>query len=51
LGAARSRAVGTAAAGIVQRLSPRLELFSTASAQTGRDDHRESIATGMRLRF
>lgn len=50
-GATRSRAVGTAAAGIVQRLSPRLELFSTASAQTGRDDHRESIATGMRLRF
>jgi uncharacterized protein with beta-barrel porin domain len=51
VGAARARAVGTAAAGIVQRLAPRLELFSTISAQTGRDDHRESIATGMRLRF
>ena len=51
LGAARTRAVGTATAGIVYRLTTGLDLFSTASAQTGRDDHRESISTGVRLRF
>jgi hypothetical protein len=38
-----------------RRLCPRLndgiELFSIVEAQTGRDDHRESISTGVRLWF
>ena len=33
------------------RLNDGIELFSTVEAQTGRDDHRESISTGVRLRF
>ena len=28
-----------------------LELFSAIDAQTGRDDHRESVMSGVRLRF
>ncbi|HEX8421603.1 MAG TPA: autotransporter outer membrane beta-barrel domain-containing protein [Sphingomonas sp.] len=51
LGATRTRAVGTATAGIAYRLTTGLDLFSTVSAQTGRDDHRESVSTGVRLRF
>ena len=51
LGAGRARAVGTIAAGLVQRVTDGLDLFSTVSAQTGRDDHREAISTGVRLRF
>jgi uncharacterized protein with beta-barrel porin domain len=51
LGASRARAVGTASAGVTYRLAPPLDLFSTVSAQTGRDDHREAIGTGVRLRF
>lgn len=51
LGASRARTVGTASAGIAYRFSNGLDLFSTASAQTGRDDHQETISTGVRLRF
>lgn len=51
LGASRARAVGTASAGLSYRLTAGLDLFSTASAQTGQDDHREAISTGVRLRF
>jgi hypothetical protein len=50
-GAQRARAVGTAAAGVSYRLGGGLDLFSTVAAQTGRDDHQESISTGVRLRF
>jgi hypothetical protein len=51
VGASRARLVGTAAGGIGYRLSSGLDLFTTASAQTGRDDHQETITTGVRLRF
>jgi len=51
LGAQRARAVGTAAAGVSYRMAGGLDLFSTVAAQTGRDDHQESISTGVRLRF
>lgn len=50
-GASRARAVGTVSAGLTYRLTSGLDLFSTASAQTGRDDHQEAITTGVRLRF
>ena len=51
LGAARAQVVGTASAGVAYRLPSGVELFSTVEAQTGQDDHRESVATGVRLRF
>lgn len=51
VGASRASVVGTAAAGIDYRLSAAVNLFSAATAQTGRDDHQESITTGVRLRF
>ncbi|WP_380784337.1 autotransporter outer membrane beta-barrel domain-containing protein [Sphingomonas sp. R86520] len=51
LGAPRSQVVGTASAGVAYRLPSGVELFSSVEAQTGRDDHRESISTGVRLRF
>jgi len=51
LGAARSRVVGTASAGVAYRFANDLDLFSTAAAQTGRDDHAETISTGVRFRF
>ncbi len=51
LSAPRAQVVGTASAGIAYRLPSGVELFSSVEAQTGRDDHRESIATGVRLRF
>ncbi|MET0374793.1 MAG: autotransporter domain-containing protein, partial [Rhizorhabdus sp.] len=51
LGAPRAQVVGTASAGVAYRLPTGLELFSTVEAQTGQDDHRESISTGVRLRF
>jgi len=51
LGAARSRAVGTASAGVAYRFANGLDLFSTAATQTGRDDHQETISTGIRLQF
>ena len=51
IGASRTRAVGVATGGIGYRLSSGLELFSTVSAQTGENDHREAISTGLRLRF
>jgi len=50
-GTQRARAVGTAAAGVSYRLAGGLDLLSTVAAQTGRDDHQESISTGVRLRF
>ena len=51
LGAARSRMVGTAAAGVGYRLPSGLHLFASASSQTGKDDHQESITAGVRLPF
>ncbi|MGN7161564.1 autotransporter outer membrane beta-barrel domain-containing protein [Sphingomonas sp. SAFR-052] len=51
LGAGRAQAVGTVAAGLVQRVTDGLDLFSTASAQTGSSDNRAAISTGVRLRF
>ncbi len=51
LGAPRAKVTGTASAGVAYRLPSGVELFSTVEAQTGQDDHRESIATGVRLRF
>lgn len=51
VGASRASVVGTAAAGVDYRLSAAVNLFSAATAQTGRDDHQESITTGVRLRF
>ncbi len=51
VGAARAALVGTAAGGVAYRLANGLDLFTTASAQTGRDDHQETITTGVRLRF
>ncbi|WP_132910877.1 autotransporter outer membrane beta-barrel domain-containing protein [Sphingomonas sp. BK235] len=51
LGASRAPVVGTAAAGIDYRLAGGVDLFSAASAQTGRGDHQETITTGVRLRF
>ena len=51
LGAPRTQVVGTASAGVEYRLPSGVELFSSLEAQTGRDDHRESISTGVRLRF
>jgi hypothetical protein len=51
LGAARADLVGTAAAGLAYRLSTGLDLFSSVASQTGRDDHQESMTTGVRLRF
>ena len=51
LGAPRAQVVGTASAGVAYRLPTGVELFSMVEAQTGQDDHRESISTGVRLRF
>jgi len=51
LGAPRAKVTGTASAGVAYRLPGGVELFSTVEAQTRQDDHRESIATGVRLRF
>lgn len=49
--AARARVVGTAAGGVSYRLPHGVELFATASSQTGTDDHQESVSGGVRLRF
>ncbi|WP_313534435.1 autotransporter outer membrane beta-barrel domain-containing protein [Sphingomonas sp.] len=49
--AARSRVVGTAAGSMSYRLPHRIELFATASWQTGTDDHQEAASGGVRLRF
>lgn len=51
LGAQRAPVVGTVAAGIDYRLTETLGVFATAASQTGRDDHQESVAAGVRLRF
>lgn len=51
LGAQRARVVGTAAASISYRLPSGLDLFVTANSQAGRDDSRESVSVGARLRF
>ncbi|MDR6136423.1 hypothetical protein QE361_003430 [Sphingomonas sp. SORGH_AS802] len=50
-GASRAPLVGTVTGGVAYRFAGGLDLFSTASAQTGRDDHQETITTGLRLRF
>ncbi len=51
VGAGRTELVGTAAGGVAYRLPSGLDLFASASAQTGRDDHQETISAGVRLRF
>ncbi|WP_294268389.1 autotransporter outer membrane beta-barrel domain-containing protein [uncultured Sphingomonas sp.] len=51
LGAARAPLVGTATGGVAYRFANGVDLYATGSAQTGRDDHQETIAAGLRLRF
>lgn len=51
IGASRAELVGTASAGVGYRPSDAIEIFAGASAQTGRDDHQESITAGVRARF
>ena len=51
VGAARNALIGTAAGGVGYRLPSGVDLFASASAQTGRDDHQETITAGVRLRF
>jgi uncharacterized protein with beta-barrel porin domain len=51
LGARRTRLVGTASGGISYRLKNGLDIFATASSQTGSDDNQESVSSGVRLRF
>lgn len=51
LGAQRAPLVGTATAGVAYRFANGVDLYATGSAQTGRDDHQETIAAGLRLRF
>ncbi len=51
VGAQRSELVGTAAGGVAYRLPGGLDVYASASAQTGRDDHQETITAGVRLRF
>lgn len=50
-GAQRAKMVGTVSAGLSYRFESGLELFSAVEAQTGSDDHRESVMSGVRLRF
>jgi len=50
-GAARTDVVGTLSGGASYRLPNGLDLFATAAAQRGGDDHRESVSGGVRLRF
>ncbi|MAW99844.1 MAG: autotransporter protein, partial [Sphingomonas sp.] len=51
VGAQRAAAVATASAGLSYRLKGGIDLFATASAQSGRDDHQQSASAGMRVRF
>jgi len=51
LGAGRAPLVGTATGGVAYRFRNGIDLYATGSAQTGRDDHQETIAAGLRLRF
>jgi len=51
LGAARAPLVGTATGGVAYRFANGVDLYATGSAQTRRDDHQETIAAGLRLRF
>lgn len=51
VGASRAALVGTASAGVGYRPSDAIEIFAGAAAQTGRDDHQESITAGVRARF
>ncbi len=51
LGAPRAQVTGTASASVAYRLRSSVQLFSTIEAQTGHDDYRESITTGVRLQF
>jgi outer membrane autotransporter protein len=51
VGASRAELVGTASAGVGYRPSDAIEIFAGAAAQTGRDDHQESITAGVRSRF
>ncbi|WP_336869353.1 autotransporter outer membrane beta-barrel domain-containing protein [Sphingomonas sanguinis] len=51
LGAARAPLVGTATGGVAYRFANGVDLYATGSAQTGCDDHQETITAGLRLRF
>ena len=51
LGATRAPLVGTATGGVAYRFANGVDLYATGSAQTGRDDHQETITAGLRLRF
>ncbi len=50
-GASRAPLVGTAAGTVAYRFGAGVDLFATASAQTGEDDHQEAITAGVRLAF
>ncbi|WP_197075391.1 autotransporter domain-containing protein [Sphingomonas sp. Ag1] len=50
-GASRAPLVGTAAGTVVYRFGAGVDLFATASAQTGTDDHQEAIMAGVRIGF
>ena len=50
-GASRAPLVGTAAGTVAYRFGAGVDLFATASAQTGTDDHQEAIMAGLRIGF
>ncbi|WP_433911465.1 autotransporter outer membrane beta-barrel domain-containing protein [Sphingomonas yabuuchiae] len=50
-GASRTPLVATATGGVAYRFTGGVDLYATGSAQSGRDDHQETIAAGVRLRF
>ena len=51
LGASRTPLVATATGGVAYRFTSGVDLYATGSVQSGRDDHQETIAAGVRLRF
>jgi outer membrane autotransporter protein len=50
-GPSRAAVVGTAAGTVACRFAGSVDLFATASAQTGKDDHQEAITAGVRIGF
>lgn len=50
-GASRAALVGTASGTVAYRFGTGVDLFATAVAQTGADDHQEAIMAGVRIGF
>ncbi len=50
-GASRAPLIGTATGTVSYRFATGVDLFATASAQTGKDDHQETIMAGVRIGF